>query len=533
MLLTRRRFLGTCAGIGTGAFLRAATAANHTRPALGRTYHLAVSEDALDADPNLLATVRGAGVTDVWLAGFLYGHWHYGPERIQQWRDRIGKMGMNAHVCNVPLGHPGDSLGSMDGKVPLTPPKHWRMGCRVDGRRYAGTSLHPPATEENVQALRRLQEIGVQQVFLDDDFRLAQGPGEIGGCFCEDHRKEFLSLHGYDERQWSDLLDAVRGRKLTRLLREWIGFTCDQLTASFRAQQRAVSQVHLGIMVMYLGAEKAGIRLDEFKDVPMRVGELMFNDASFAPIKNKTAELFSALFHRRLVSPEQAYSETTAFPADRLSARNMAAKLAISTLSDVRNTMFMSGLAAFPHGHWDTLGPAMRRHARIHQQIVGHTKRGPFKHYWGDPSRFVGDDKPNSLFLAVGVPFEVTAEPARDGWTFLSEFDAIAAAAGNVRSGGTTFVLRPEAPARPAGAVAVPESLSDLFALKRKLMPQLRRIPFVEEDKPVVCAWYPTARAILLWNLAERRETFTIQFGETRRPVAVDGLDIELLTEVG
>jgi len=203
--------------------------------------------------------------------------------------------------------------------VPLSPPEHWKMGCRPDGTRYTGTSLHPPATEENVQALRRLREIGVQQVFLDDDFRLAQGPGVIGGCFCEDHRKEFLSLYGYAERQWSDLLDAVRGRRLTRLLREWIDFTCDQLTASFRAQQRAVPQVRLGIMVMYLGAEKAGIRLDEFKGVPIRVGELMFNDAAFAPVKNKTAELFSALFHRRFVPPEQAYSETTAFPANQLS----------------------------------------------------------------------------------------------------------------------------------------------------------------------------------------------------------------------
>lgn len=533
MLISRRRFLGTFAGMGAGAFLRGAMAAETTQPTIERAYHLSVSVDALEADPGLLETVRDAGVTHLWVTGFLYGHWSYAPKRIQQWRERILKMGMDAQVCNVPLGHPGDSLGAMDGTVPLSPPEHWKMGCRPDGTRYTGTSLHPPATEENVQALRRLREIGVQQVFLDDDFRLAQGPGVIGGCFCEDHRKEFLSLYGYAERQWSDLLDAVRGRRLTRVLREWIDFTCDQLTASFRAQQRAVPQVRLGIMVMYLGAEKAGIRLDEFKGVPMRVGELMFNDAAFAPVKNKTAELFSALFHRRFVSPEQAYSETTAFPADQLSGRNMAAKLAVSTIGDIRNTMLMSGLTAIPRGHWATLGPAMRKHARIHRQIAGQTMRGPFKLYWGEHSRLVGDDNPNSLFLAVGVPFEVTAEPAGDGWTFLADFDARNAATGKLRSNGTTFVVRPESTARPEGAAAVRDSLPELFDLKRRLLPRLGDVPFVEEDKAVVCAWYPAVRAVLLWNLAEQQETVTLKFRETRRPVTVGSLDVELVNDVG
>jgi hypothetical protein len=61
-------------------------------------------------------------------------------------------------------------------------------------------------------------------------------------------------------------------------------------------------------------------------------------------------ELFSVLFHRRFADPQRCYSETTAFPADRLSAANMAAKLVISTLADVRHTMFMSGLTPFPPG---------------------------------------------------------------------------------------------------------------------------------------------------------------------------------------
>ena len=74
-------------------------------------------------------------------------------------------------------------------------------------------------------------------------------------------------------------------------------------------------------------------------------------------VKGKTDELFSSLFHRRFVAPELAYSETTAYPANSLSLANKVAKLAVSTISDVRNTMFMCD---FPKDHWSTLAPAMQ-----------------------------------------------------------------------------------------------------------------------------------------------------------------------------
>ena len=57
-------------------------------------------------------------------------------------------------------------------------------------------------------------------------------------------------------------------------------FTCDQLTACFKAQQAAAPAVQLGNMIMYLGAEKAGIRLSDYAEVPFRVGELMFDDGT-------------------------------------------------------------------------------------------------------------------------------------------------------------------------------------------------------------------------------------------------------------
>jgi hypothetical protein len=285
--------------------------------------------------------------------------------------------------------------------------------------------------------------------------------------------------------------------------------------------QKAAPELELGVMTMYMGAEKAGIRMTDYREVPHRVGEYKFWDEAFAPVKGKTDELFSSLFHRRFIRPELAYSETTAFPAKQLSLRNKVAKLAVSTMSDVRNTMFMCD---YVKEDWPTLAPAMKRHAEIHSRIAGHVPQGPLKHFWGEASRYTGDDNPYSLFLALGIPFEVSESPAADGFTFLSDPDAGA----GLKSPGTTFVARPRV--NPVGGLrSVPESLPELYGLKRQIVPQLGRMPYVENESPVVCAWYPKARSVLLWNLAEKGVELTLRCGDLRRAISVDALDVALV----
>jgi hypothetical protein len=521
--MTRREILAATAALPLIGWADANP--DHVR----RRYHVTLSSDAIESDPELLGVVHKSGVSDVWTAGYLYGHWYYTPERIQANFDRIRRAGMAAHVVNVALGHPGDSLGSPSSSMPLIPPSHWRPGTRIDGRMRWGTSLHAPATEENAAAVRQLARIGVDRVFLDDDFRVAESPGTIGGCFCSEHLEEFRRLHGYGVTEREELAEFMKARRLTPIIRNWVDFWCGKLGDCFRAQQSAAPHLELGIMVMYMGAEKAGIRLADYNQVPFRVGELMFADAQFHPVKGKTDELFSALFHRRFVGAELSYSETTAYPADKLSAANMAAKLAISTIADVRNTMFMSGITPFPRSHWATLAPAMKKHAAIHRELAGQKLSGPFKHYWGEHSRYVGDDRPFSLFLATGVPFEVTSDPAGEGWTFLSDADVGAFAGAQPASHGTRYLSRLNA----SGARQVDEKLPALFRLKAELMPQLRGSPVVLEEKPVVCAWYPTARRALLWNLAEQREVFTLEYAGKRRHVEIGPLDVKLVSDVG
>jgi hypothetical protein len=521
--VSRRSFLMT-ATAACGCALMPGVASAHAASGAVRAYHVCLGSKVIEESPELLDIVRDAGVTDIWQAAFLYGHWYDTPEGLRAARARVEAHGLRWHLINVPLGHPGDSLGDHSGATPLTPPTHWRMATRPDGSTYSGTSLHPPGTAENVDAIQELAALKPDMLFLDDDFRLATGPGVIGGCFCDWHRERFLRGHGYTDARWEELLGDVEARRLTPLLRAWVDATCGELTASFHMQQAAAPDIALGNMIMYLGAEKAGIRLADYAGVPFRVGELMFDDASFGRVQGKTNELFSALFHRRFARPELAYSESTAYPADRLSARNMAAKLIVSTITDVRNTMYMSGLTPFPASHWEVLAPAMREQGRIHEVLKGHAPRGPFKHYWGEASRYVGNDQPFSLFLAAGIPFEVTGELATEGWTFLSDADAEDVAIKTDQVDHTRMVCRPGLAEATRGMRVTEESLEALWSLKREITAAGLKCPYVVDEKPVVCAWYPTADAVLLWNLGEDKETIRLQWDGETRTLEVGGL---------
>jgi len=523
-MIDRRDFLKISAVAGTGTLAGFSSFKNGRI----RSFSLCTNTTVLNSHPEFLELIADSGVTDVWLPVFLNGYWAYPMEDLLLWKKKIEKKGIAVHSLSVPLGHPGSSLGN-DASFDTTP-QHWPRSVDIDGKLYSGTSVHPIVTEENKAVIQKVNHAGFKKLFLDDDFRLARSPGNIGGCFCPDHQKEFLNQYGYAENDWTDLKQNIKDRNLTSVLNSWINFNCDQLTNSFRAQQAAAPEVDLGIMVMYLGSEKAGIRLSDYKGSLMRVGELMFEDRHFSPVKGKTDELFSALFHRRFVTPENAFSETTAYPATKLSATNMAAKLHISTIADIRNTMMMSGLEPFPFTHWSTLAPVMKKAASMHKKIACQKLRGPLKHYWGESSRMVGNDKPYSLFLASGIPFEATETPAVDGWTFLSDFDAKDVHSGKLKTNGTTFVYGSGTDQKFNGLRFQAENLQEIFALKHELIPQLKGIPFVEDDKPVVCAWYPEIKTVLLWNLSETKESFTIRMDDKTHTIEIEALDAELIS---
>ena len=125
MQFSRRTFMAGCALAGSAVLTGRAMASE--APPRGRAFHLSVSPDSLEADPGLLDLAHGAGISQIWLSGFLYGYWYYSIDTILRWARAAEAKGMQAHVINVPLGHPGDSLGAKSGAIPLTPPTHWRL----------------------------------------------------------------------------------------------------------------------------------------------------------------------------------------------------------------------------------------------------------------------------------------------------------------------------------------------------------------------------------------------------------------------
>ncbi len=534
-LYNRRDFLQkTGKGLLAGALLPLLNCTNSADiPGSGsvRRFHISLSTLGLKKFPEIPQLAAQAGVTDVWLASFLYGRWYAKPEDLKIIANKLkNKYGFNTHIINVPLGHPGNALGVDESEITSKPPAHWKNACTIDGQFYSGTSIHPPAVKENVEAMKKIQQAGFDAVFLDDDFRIAKYPGIIGGCFCNDCRNNFLKKYGYSASQWEILTDSVQKRNPSDILRSWIDFWDDRLYSMFTAMQQAAPKINLGLMIMYFGSEKAGFFLDRYKNVPFRVGELMFSDQGFNPIKGKTDELFSSLFHRRFAKAELAYSETTAFPNDALSGPNIAAKLTISLISDVRNTMFMSGVLPFPPDRWQYIAPAMKKSAELNKTIAGHRPAGPFKHYWGWDSRLVGKDKPFSLFLASGIPFEVVDELPDDGWVFLSDEDAKAVAEKRLIPRKSKLLTRKDSGLSDKNLITINEDFSDIFALKNKIIPLIKGVPYIAGDDPVVFAWYPGAKTGLLWNVNNDKKSFRVMLdGKVIKTVEINPLDVEMV----
>ena len=142
----------------------------------------------------------------------------------------------------------------------------------------------------------------------------------------------------------------------------------------------------------------------------------------------------------------------------------------------------------------------------------------------------VGDDKPYSIFLASGIPFEVTDTPSTEGWTFLSDFDVQDVKAAKLISKGTKFIYGSNEDKKLSGLRFVPENINDFFAFKREIIPFLNGVPYVIENKPVVCTWYPEIKSVLLWNLSETKESFTIKLDDKTNTIEINGLDSELIS---
>lgn len=493
-----------------------------------RDFSVCLTPDVIVDNPFLIKKIAKSGVNSVWIITYFYGFWPWTEELILSAKKIVVSNGLEALTLTCPLGHPGDALASKDGNLPLTPPSSWSMGKTAQGKPYAGTIIDNISVRENCKALENLYSYGFRKCILDDDFRIALYPGSIGGNFDEVKKSEFLKLFGYNESSWNILLNDVNNRVYSPILIDWVNWQCEVHSRAFKEMKRAFRDGDLGYMIMYLGAEKAGIKLSDVGGITLRVGEGHFDDSSFASPKGWTNELFSVLFHRRFIDPENAWSETTSFPATSLSVENLVAKLNISTITDVRHTVFMSGVQTYPAHYWDSIRPAIKKQQILHEKVRGCKPCGPFKHYWGLRSRYVGLDAPFSLWLALGVPFEVISklDDCTDSWIFVTKEDLP-----DIKESKCSnyYITNVEDDKDYPNISVVKEDLSSLWIWKESLSDKLEKmkIPYVIENSPCICSWYPKLNAVLLWNLKNAKVELSVKYKGENITCNLDALEMK------
>ncbi len=474
--------------------------------------------DAIKLNAESMAALwKEAGVTDVWLNPYSYGLFP-APDRFEAGVRRALDFGYNVHFITVPVGHP-------DARFAPEIEARWKPYEHFNGSSGWGVSVHEGCAEDCVKSVRRIADTyGSCDVFLDDDFRFAVQPENVGGCVCAECRADFMKKSGFSDSRWDALIADLRAGRDTKDIRQWLDYFCDRMTKTFRDTQAASPEVDLGIMIMGMGSEKAGIRLDDYKDALVRVGEWMFNDATYNLTKNKTIELFSSLLHRRFVPAGRAFSETTII--QDLSAENYTSKLSVSTISDVRNTMFMCPI---PASYWGLIAPRMKRERDYHNRIVGIKARGPFKHFWGLADRYSPGYNAYSLFLACGVPFEVCDEIPENGWTFLGDYSAQEMERGELTSKGSKCASRMNSAS--GRFFQVPETFEELFKFRKTLLPEFQKqgVPYVEEETPATLSWYPEAKTIYLWNVENEKKVVTVRLRDKTFSTTLKGLDSAMI----
>jgi len=106
LIYKRREFLQkTAKGLLAGAFLPLVNCSRHESETTNnavRRFHISLSTLGIKENPEIPALAAKAGVTDVWLASFLYGRWYSKPQDLKIIAGELKKKyNLNSHIINV------------------------------------------------------------------------------------------------------------------------------------------------------------------------------------------------------------------------------------------------------------------------------------------------------------------------------------------------------------------------------------------------------------------------------------------------
>jgi len=137
----------------------------------------------------------------------------------------------------------------------------------------------------------------------------------------------------------------------------WIQYNCDKLTHFMEVTRMPGMQS--GIMVMHNGDRRHGISIPDIKKVApdclFRVGELHFDDQRYTAPGGQESLAASVRAHLALIGENEAYSESTVFPAAALSPENLVHKIYLELSLGLRNIFLMSGSWFLSEPYWNIL----------------------------------------------------------------------------------------------------------------------------------------------------------------------------------
>jgi len=485
--------------------------ANRVRPPI--SFNICVHPVEFMEDRNLGKMLVDNGIEKVWLAGWFYGQWSYDRANLVEARSMAQAAGLKTALVNVPLGHPGNSLGEVEKLVPLTIPNHWRYRLNVDGQevRHCGC-LNDASWKDNLASLREAHEMGFREVFMDDDLRLSVGPGVIGGCFCPDCLTRYKAITRATDAEIVEIRRQVKGRIRGEALMRWLKFHGDRLTAFLNECNAIAPDLSVGIMVMYMGWEQAGIQLDALRHRLFRVGEGHFDDNSFGSVHGKLTEVASAMFHMCYADPRLVYSESTAFPPTGLSAENVGRKIAVALMAGVPNVMFMSGIRMFPKAYWPTLKQHIQRARDVWARLPAERPTGLVRLWFGPGARSIAPGWPLVDCLGLGIPVEAVNDVTAPG-VYLVQAEDVPFLPEKVTGDDRTTIVT-NSVRKPVNAkcrwLDAGKDWPDRWRLKQEILASAGNAPHVAGTTPVVARWFRKSASLLLWNVNNAEQTVDV-----------------------
>lgn len=315
----------------------------------------------------LLGDIQAAGVDNLWLFYYSSGRTIATPQQMAAAKAYLEGRGFTVGALLCAVGHPGQALDPDQPADANALPPHWQYRIGRDGQPVLHCGcIDEPLTADCLAALRTLQELGFDRVFFDDDLRTGHFSPRTEGCFCPACRAAFAAEVGqrYTVAQLDAALDVDAD-----LTTAWQRFQCGRV-ARFVDRVTATG-LKVGIMLMPMGDGRHGLDAAALTAAHpalwVRVGEYHYSDETFAGEEDRRELQSYIRKHLALLArPENAFSETTAYPADALSADNLLEKLRIEIDEGLTNIFLMSGTQPMPRAHFRRLAaalPALRQRA--------------------------------------------------------------------------------------------------------------------------------------------------------------------------